>query len=88
MSRVLISLLLLAVLVIAWQSARIAFPEHERAVRSQVKATVESTFPEEAAKARSRFGLTWLHRAGPGLPEIVLVHGLDDPGMVLSLIHI
>ena len=82
MSRVLISLLLVAVLVIAWQTARIAFPEHERSVRSQVKTMVESTFPEEAEKARSRFGLTRLHQAGPGMPEVVLVHGLDDPGMV------
>lgn len=82
MSRVLISLLLVAVLVIAWQAGRIAFPEQERAVRSQVKATVESAFPEQAEKARSRFGLTRLHQAAPGRSEVVLVHGLDDPGMV------
>jgi len=82
MSRVLISLLLVILLVIAWQAVRIAFPEHERAVRSQLKATVESTFPEQAEMARARFGLTRLHPAESGMSEVVLVHGLDDPGMV------
>jgi pimeloyl-ACP methyl ester carboxylesterase len=82
MSRVLISLVLLAVLVVAWQTTRIAFQEHERALRSQVKATVEATFPELAEKAKERFGLTRLHHAAPGMSEVVLVHGMDDPGMV------
>ena len=82
MSRVLIVLLLVGLLVIAWQAARIGFPEHERAVRSQVKATVESTFPEQAEKARARFGLTRLQQVQPGGSEVVLIHGLDDPGMV------
>ena len=82
MPRVLAVLLSVGLLVVAWQSLRFAFPEHERAIRSQVKAKVESTFPEQAEEARARFGLVRLHEASPGLPEVVLVHGLDDPGLV------
>ena len=82
MSRLLGLLLLVALSVVAWQVTRTAFPDHERALRSQLKTTVESTFPEQAEQARARFGLTRLHQAGPGMSEVVLVHGLDDPGMV------
>ena len=82
MSRVRWILLLLCLLVIAWQTVRTAFPEHERSARSQVKATVESIFPEHAEQARARFGLVRLQAPRPGRHDVVLVHGLDDPGMV------
>lgn len=81
-SRWLIAVLSVGALVIAWQTVRTAFPEQERAARSQVKATVETAFPELAAQARARFGLLRLHAAQPGKTEVVLVHGLDDPGKV------
>ena len=82
MSRLLSAFLLVALLVITWQTVRLALPEHERAARSQVKAAVESAFPEQAEEARARFGLKRLHAAPPNRSEVVLVHGLDDPGMV------
>ena len=75
-------LLLLVLLVVTWQTVRTAFPEHERSVRSQLKATVESIFPEHAEQARARFGLVRLQGPRPGRHDVVLVHGLDDPGMV------
>ena len=75
-------LLLLILLVMTWQIVRTAFPEHERAARSQVKATVESIFPEYAEQARARFGLVRLQAPRPGHHDVVLIHGLDDPGMV------
>ncbi len=82
MSRVRWILLLLVLLVVAWQTVRTAFPEHERSVRTQVKATVESIFPEYAEQARARFGLVRLQTPRPGRHDVVLVHGLDDPGLV------
>jgi pimeloyl-ACP methyl ester carboxylesterase len=82
MSRVLGVLLFIVLLVVAWQAVRTPFPEHEREIRSKVKSTVESIFPEQAAQAKARFGLVRLHEPQAGMSDVVLVHGLDDPGMV------
>ena len=82
MSRLLGVLLVIALLVVVWQTVRTGFPEEERAVRSQVKTTLESLFPEQAEQARARFGLFRLQEPQAGKAEVVLVHGLDDPGRV------
>ncbi len=82
MSRVLGAVLFIVLLVIAWQIVRTPFPEHEREIRSQVKSTVESIFPEQAEQAKARFGLVRVHEPQAGMTDVVLAHGLDDPGMV------
>ena len=82
MSRTLGVLLVIALLVLAWQTLRTGFPEQERALRTQVNKQVESLFPEQAAQARARFGLTRLQAPRRGMADVVLVHGLDDPGKV------
>lgn len=82
MSRVFGVALVVGLLVIGWQAVRTALPEHEREIRSQLKSTVESIFPEQAEQAKARFGLVRLHEPQPGRSDVVLVHGLDDPGMV------
>jgi len=82
MMRILRAALYLGLLVMLWQVGRSYLPDEERAARSEVRATVESIFPEEARRARERFGLIRQHTADPGMSEVVLVHGLDDPGKV------
>jgi pimeloyl-ACP methyl ester carboxylesterase len=82
MRRILRAALLLVLLVIVWQVGRTFLPEQERALRTGFKETVESIFPREAEQARARFGLVRLHPAAQGMAEVVLIHGLDDPGKV------
>ena len=82
MSRVLGVVLFIVLLVIAWQTVRTPFPEYEREIRLQVKSTIEAVFPEQAAQAKARFGLVRMREPQAGMPDVVLVHGLDDPGMV------
>ena len=65
------------------------FPEEEKELRREVRKAVESTFPEQAAEVAKSFGLVPYGRepagavaADPEAPSVVLIHGLDDPGLV------
>ena len=82
MRRTLYTALFLLLLAFVWQVGRTFLPEQERAARAEIKQTVESMFPEAAEQARARYGLARLHAAAEGMPEVVLIHGLDDPGLV------
>jgi len=82
MRRFLFAVLVIVVLTAVWQVGRTFLPDQERATRSGIKETIEAVFPEEAAQARARFGLFRLKAASPGKREVVLIHGLDDPGLV------
>ena len=82
MWRFLWAVLAVSLLVVFWQTVRTGFPEHERAARTQVKHAVETIFPEYAEQAKARFGLVRLQQPLPGREDVVLVHGLDDPGLV------
>lgn len=82
MPRLLRFLLLLLLLAVAWQLLRPLFVQHEREIRSQVRETAQQTFPRLAAEAGRRYGLQRLAPAEAGMSEVVLVHGLDDPGKV------
>ncbi|MGC1952439.1 MAG: alpha/beta fold hydrolase [Gammaproteobacteria bacterium] len=65
------------------------FSEEEKELRRRIRNTVEETFPQQAAKVATSFGLT---RYGEKFaeplevnleaPSVVLIHGLDDPGKV------
>ena len=68
--------------VVVWQLVRSGLVDEERQARTQLKEAVEQTFPARAAEARKRYGVQRLHEAQAGRSEIVLVHGLDDPGKV------
>jgi len=67
---------------LAWQSFKVAFPQQELSIRAQFRTSLESLFPRQAQESKSRFGLIRMHDAAPGKTEVVLVHGLDDPGKV------
>ena len=76
------SLVVLLLSVLVWQSLKVAFPQQESSLRSHFRASLEELFPQLAKQAKSRFGLIRLHHAAPGKAEVILVHGLDDPGKV------
>jgi pimeloyl-ACP methyl ester carboxylesterase len=74
---------LLAVAVVSvWQLVRSEFVHTERQARSQLKDAAEQAFPTQAAAAHARYGLSRLYPARSENREVVLVHGLDDPGKV------
>jgi pimeloyl-ACP methyl ester carboxylesterase len=77
-----IALLLLLGLTLAWQVLRLYVPQQERALRGEIRQAAETYFPEAASESRRRFGLQRLGKAQPGRQEVLLVHGLDDPGKV------
>ncbi len=65
------------------------FPEEEKELRRGFRHAVEKTFPQQAAKIAKSFGLTYWGeesaespKINPAAPSVVLIHGLDDPGMV------
>jgi len=72
-----------------WQLFTNLYQEEERELRRQLRGIVKETFPEQTAKFSQTFGLVYFESdqqaAGGGDPDrrnIVLVHGLDDPGEV------
>lgn len=76
-------LLLIGLLVAAaWQLVRCQYVEEERQVRSELRQAAEQAFPQAAQASRQRFSLRRLHHPQPAKAEVLLVHGLDDPGKV------
>lgn len=64
-------------------------PEEEKELRRSYRNAVENTFPNQAAKIAESFGLTYYGEEAeetlkiePSVSSVVLIHGLDDPGLV------
>ena len=80
--RLVMTLLVFALGLVGWQVARQLFGDQERELRTQVREAVERYFPERAARAAAAYGLR-RYSSDPGgdhQPQVVLVHGLDEPG--------
>jgi pimeloyl-ACP methyl ester carboxylesterase len=87
--RLLILFAVLAAVVIAWQLFSEFFGEEEKAVRKGFREAVQEVFPEQTAMVSDWFGIRPFE-----LPDnisdkqqdlgrnVVLIHGLDDPGKV------
>ncbi len=75
-------LLLIVLAVLAWQLLRDGFPEEEREARSHLREALTTSFPDLANEAHSRFGVRRLASPSAGRGEVLLLHGLDDPGLV------
>lgn len=80
---------IVAVLFAVWYLGTDFYAEEEKELRTQVREAVKESFPEEAAEYAEMFGLTRLEQdgepcRGPDVDRgsVVLVHGLDDPGVV------
>ena len=65
------------------------YGEEEKELRIQFRETVKKTFPEQTAKFSATFGLSFVQGDGTeprsmslDRNTVVLIHGLDDPGLV------
>jgi pimeloyl-ACP methyl ester carboxylesterase len=62
------------------------FPEEDKKLRTEVRNAVESAFPEQAAELARSYGMISHAQTSTVIaaksPSIVLIHGLDDPGLV------
>jgi pimeloyl-ACP methyl ester carboxylesterase len=84
-----IYLLAVAALLLTMEIVFDFFPEEDKRLRSEVRNAIESTFPEQAAELAKSYGMISHSRTDsttalvdPKSPSVVLVHGLDDPGLV------
>ena len=57
------------------------FPEEQRALRGGIRSAAEKAFPKQAEEAARSYGLTFLG-GGSAARSVLLIHGLDDPGLV------
>jgi pimeloyl-ACP methyl ester carboxylesterase len=64
------------------------FPETQRALRGELRAAIQEALPEASERAAGAFGLIPLSRvdgdpaeAADSHPSVVLISGLDDPGL-------
>ena len=77
------------VLIVAWQLVSTYFQEEEKALRSQLRTTLQETFPDRNAAFMQTIGMFTFDPYQPisektvhGDAGVVLIHGLDDPGKV------
>jgi pimeloyl-ACP methyl ester carboxylesterase len=84
-NKTLLLLLTGVLLFVGWQLLRDQFSEEEKAVRSTVREYVNEQYPEEANAAAATYGLTPSPdnaQADREKTPVILIHGLDDPGLV------
>ena len=87
--RFLILFAVLVAIVIAWQLFSDFFGEEEKAIRKGFREAVQEVFPEQTAKVSDWFGIRPF-KSPDVISEkqrelgrnVVLIHGLDDPGKV------
>lgn len=80
-------LLIVALLLglLGWQLLLDNFRDQERQLRTDLRNGLRQQFPEQAEAVQARYGLRSFPIDKPiqlDLPQVVLVHGLDDPGRV------
>jgi len=82
MKKIPLYLLITVLLVFTWQVTRAFLQEEDKQLRQDLRQTVEQRFADEAADFKHRYGLSVFHRTENALANVVLVHGLDEPGKV------
>jgi pimeloyl-ACP methyl ester carboxylesterase len=75
-------LLLILLITGGWQLLRAHFTDEEYAVRATIREKVEETFDSRASEFKSRYGLQRYSFKSENIANIILIHGLDEPGMV------
>jgi pimeloyl-ACP methyl ester carboxylesterase len=67
-----------------WHLFTSIFGEEEKELRRQLRLTIKETFPEQAAEFSKTVGLFHYgdDAVDPNRKSVVLIHGLDDPGLV------
>jgi pimeloyl-ACP methyl ester carboxylesterase len=87
--RLLILFVGLISVIIAWQFFSEFFREEEKAMRGAFRGVVQEVFPQQSARVADSFGIRpfkapegFPDREQKPTPQVVLIHGLDDPGKV------
>ena len=87
--RWLIRIIILVLILTGVQVLRQFFPEEERQFRTYIRQKIENAFPGETEELKKAYGLASFSRDSTPDPspggrgrDVVLVHGLDDPGKV------
>ncbi len=81
----LLLLLFLALLILGWESLRDRYANEEKALRGQIREHVFNHFPAAGQELAGRYGLRRYsqdQRLDTTRTQIILIHGLDDPGKV------
>ena len=76
------TILILLLIAIAWQFIRPHFFQEERMIREEVRKQVKEQFPDMALNASMRFGIKKMSADFQDRPHVLLIHGLDDPGLI------
>ena len=71
-------------IAIAWQFIRPHFFMEEKLIREEVRKQVAQQFPGMASASSNRFGINQVTGPFENRPDILLIHGLDDPGKIWS----
>jgi len=69
-------------IIIALQVSRAYFEKEEKTIRQQIRQTVETQFPQQASRYQEKLGLKQVISHQAAEKNVVLIHGLDDPGKV------
>ena len=81
---IVLSIMLVAVIHVA----RHFFREEERQTRIHIREAVKKKYPEAVKQVKASYGLRVFEQPEPSVngdvqtAEVILVHGLDDPGKV------
>ncbi|MBW1608236.1 MAG: acetyltransferase [Deltaproteobacteria bacterium] len=81
-------ILLCITLIVVIQGVRHFFREDERQARVQIREAVKHKYPEAVTRLKAMYGLKPFVKPKPSVKrdaqasEIILVHGLDEPGKV------
>ena len=76
------TILVLLFLAIAWQFIRPYFFYEEKQLREEVRKQLQQQFPDEALASHARFGVRKISKDFHNRPHVLLIHGLDDPGLI------
>lgn len=82
---ILLLVLSLGLLVLGRELLRDHYADEEKALRSEMRQSVIKFFPEASQQLTQRYGLRrYAEDEGldPTKPQVILIHGLDDPGRV------
>lgn len=69
-------------LTLGWQVSRSFFSTQEQEIRSDIRHEFEESFAEMATASQRRYGLVQINQSNEESKNVILIHGLDDPGKV------
>jgi len=75
-------ILVVILLMLVYQVSRSYFASEEQQIRESIRQSFEKRFQELAQASKQKFGLKQFNHAADNNKQVILIHGLDDPGKV------